>query len=69
MRTIKIDIINEKALKLLQELEKLNLIKLRKEEGQTKPESVDWTKFKGALSKQSVEKIDQELEQLRKEWD
>jgi hypothetical protein len=69
MRTVKIDVINEKALKILQELEQLNLIKLHQEEGQGNSTSVDWTKFKGALSRQSKEEIDQELNQLREEWD
>lgn len=51
MRTITIDIINEKALSLLRELEGLKLIRLRKDETGKKTTATDWTKYKGAMSK------------------
>lgn len=68
MRTVTVDIINEKALNLLQELEVLKLIRLRKENAQ--PNSVsDWSKYKGAMSQQPLHDIDQQLNELRSEWE
>lgn len=69
MRTITIDIINEKALNLLRELELLKLIRLRKDKPGEKPVAMDWTKYKGAMSKQSLSEIDQQLNELRSEWE
>ena len=67
MRTITIDIINEKAIHLLQDLELLKLIRLRKEKSGRK--STDWGKYKGAMSKQSISEVDQQLNELRNEWE
>lgn len=70
MRTITIDIINEKALKLLRDLEQLKLIRLRKENPQEGSGSTNWAKkYKGAMSKQPLKEIDQQLNQLRSEWE
>ncbi len=69
MRTITIDIINEKALKLLQGLEQLKLIRLRREKNDENPAiGSDLTKYKGAMSKQTEKEIDQQLNELRTEW-
>lgn len=64
MQTITLNIINNKALKLLQDLESLDLIKLHKE----KSNSNRWTKYKGAMSKQPILEIENQLNQLRNEW-
>lgn len=69
MRTITIDIINEKALNLLRELEQLKLIRLRKDKPNEKPVAMDWTKHKGAMSKQPLNEIDKQLNELRSEWE
>lgn len=69
MQTITIDIINNKALKLLKDLEQLQLIRLHKEPQKSKLESNFVTKYKGALSKQSVNEIDKQLKELREGWD
>lgn len=70
MRTITIDILNEKALKLLKDLELMKLIRLRKEEPKADKKSVDWSrKYKGAMTKQSPSDIDEQLNSLRSEWD
>lgn len=68
MRTIKIDIINKKALKLLREMELLKLIRVRKEESKSL-EDIDWLSYKGKMSKQSISDIDKQLNDLRNEWD
>jgi hypothetical protein len=68
IRTITIDIINEKALKLLQDLELLKLIRLRKEK--TQPAPINWTqRYKGAMTKQSISDIDNQLNELRSAWE
>lgn len=68
MRTITIDIINEKAIHLLQDLELLKLIRLRKEKAVQK-EDMDWGKYKGAMSKQPISEVEQQLNELRSEWE
>jgi len=69
MRTITIDIINDKVLNLLRELELLELIRLRGNEPPQKPEVTDWAKYKGAMSKQPLNEINQQLNDLRNEWE
>jgi hypothetical protein len=66
MKTITIDIINEKVLKLLHDLELLQLIRVRKKQVAS---STDWkTKYKGALQTQPLEKVNSQLNNLRQEW-
>ena len=68
MRTVTVDIINEKALHLLKNLEGLQLIRLRRSE--EKPtQSVNWLKYKGAMSKQTIEDIDKQINELRDSWE
>lgn len=69
MRTITIDIINEKAINLLQDLELLKLIRLRKDTTEQKQPKKDWIDYKGAMSKQPIDNIDNQLKELRNEWD
>ncbi len=51
MRTVTIDIINEKVLNLLRDLELLKLIRLRKDNTQ-ETAVTNWLNYKGAMSKQ-----------------
>ena len=70
MQTITIDIINNKALRLLQDLELLQLIRLRKEKNTSITIPNEWaTKYKGAMSKQPIADIDNQLHELRNEWE
>jgi hypothetical protein len=70
MQTITVDIINNKALKLLQDLELLQLIRLRKEKTSSVTVPNEWaTKYKGAMSKQPLTDIDNHLNELRNEWE
>ncbi len=62
-RTITIEIINNKALKLLRELESMNLIKMRN------VAEVDWSKLKGSMTKQPIEEVDRQLKELRDSWE
>ena len=69
MQTITIDILNNKAVRLLQDLELLQLIRMRKEKTQPADE-INWaTKYKGAMTKQPLTDIDKQLNELRKEWE
>jgi len=68
IRTVTIDIINEKALKLLKELELLQLIRVRKETEQQVP--LNWTdRYKGAMTKQSTSDIEAQLHEIRNSWE
>ena len=66
METIVVQITNNKALKLLQELEELNLIKLLKRNTDTSQKLSE--KYAGKLSPATVEKLQQHINQSRNEW-
>jgi hypothetical protein len=69
MQTITIEILNDKAVKLLQDLELLQLIRLRKEKVQPK-NPANWAdKYKGAMQKQPLKEIDNQLNDLRSAWE
>jgi hypothetical protein len=69
MQTITIDIINDKAVKLIQDMEIRKLIRVRKEKNQ-KELSINWAaKYKGAMQKQSLNEIDEQLNDLRNSWE
>ena len=67
METIVVQITNNKALKLLEELEELHLIKLLKRNADTSQKLSE--KYAGKLSADTVEKLQEHLQQSRKEWD
>jgi hypothetical protein len=68
MQTLTIDIINSKAVRLLHELEQLQLIRVRKEKQE--PVIINWaTKYKGAMSKQTLNEIEIQLNELRNGWE
>ena len=67
METIVVQITNNKALKLLQELEELHLIKLLKRNADNSEKLSE--KYAGKLSADTVEKLQEHLDQSRKEWD
>lgn len=67
MQTLIVDIINNKALRLLQDMELLQLIHVRREKQQT---AIDWAaKYKGAMTKQPLTEVDGQLNELRNEWE
>ena len=68
MQTVIIDILNNKAIKLLQDLELLQLIRMRREK--THPTKINWAaKYKGAMTKQPLPDVDNQLKELRNEWE
>lgn len=69
MQTLTIDILNNKVVKLLQDLELLQLIRVRKEK-QKNSREINWAaKYKGAMTKQALNDIDKQLNELRNEWE
>ena len=66
METIVIQIINNKALKLLQELEELHLIKLLKRNADTSQKLSE--KYAGKLSAATVAKLQEHIQQSRNKW-
>ncbi len=64
IQTVTIDIINDKALKLLQDLELLQLIRMHKEKAQRG--ATNWAvQYKGAMAKQPLADVDSQLNELR----
>ncbi len=69
MERYTIEILNSKAVRLLQDLELLRLIRMRKEKTE-RPNQIDWiAKYKGAMSKQPLTDVDNQLNELRNEWE
>ena len=67
MKTITIDIIDNDAMKLLEDLELLNLIRLHNEKTESSTTVNTFEKYKGAITKQPLTEIETQLNQLRDE--
>lgn len=69
MNTVTVDILNEKALRLLHDLELLKLIRVRREQklGVDKVNFIG--KYKGKMSKQPLNDIDAQIRDLRNSWE
>ena len=65
MQTITLDILDNKALNLLKDLEALNVIRLYETDKQLVKSVKD---LKGKMERQSIEEIDKQLSDLRNEW-
>lgn len=69
MQTLKIDIINDKAMRLLQDMELLKLIRLRNDKDPDE-ETINLSeKYKGAMQKQQLKEVDKQLNELRESWE
>lgn len=69
MQTILIDILNNKAVRFLQDMELLQLIRMRREKTLTTTE-IDWAaKYKGAMTKQPLTDVENQLNKLRYQWE
>lgn len=66
MRVIKVELLNEQALKLLQQLEKLKILRLIPKKT-TQPGAP--RKWAGSLSKETARQMLNHSEQIRDEWD
>jgi hypothetical protein len=68
MQTFTIDILNEKAIKLLKELEHLKLIRVRKKASNSGSLSNWAEKYYGTMSKEPISNVDAQLKELRDAW-
>jgi predicted transcriptional regulator len=66
MTTVTVDIIDEKALTLLKDLEALKIIRMHYDERDVT--KVDFAKYKGKMTKQPIEEVEKQLKELRGEW-
>jgi len=64
--SVTIEIINDGAMNLLRDMEHLRLIRVSNKELVKK---TNWNKYKGAMTKQSIEIIDEQLNELRSAWE
>jgi hypothetical protein len=70
MTTITIDLLNENAITLLRDMELLKLIRLRRDKKEPVANGISLvTKYKGAMLRQPMSDIDQQLKNLRSEWE
>ena len=68
-QTLTIDILDEKAVRLLKDLEVLQLIRLHTKQNDSKKANSWKAKYKGAMQKQPLHEIDNQLENLRNAWE
>lgn len=65
MKTVTVEIINDKVLEILKDLESLKLIRMHQPDAH-----IDWSKkYKGAMEKQPIDQVDNQLETLRSAWE
>jgi hypothetical protein len=68
-QTLTIDIIDDKAVKLIQDMELQKLIRVRKEKNQQE-KAINWVaKYKGSMQKQPLNEVDNQLNDLRGSWE
>jgi len=66
--TIRVDIINKKAINILKDLEGLQLIRLHQDK-ETPLAPNGWSeKYKRAMYQQSLSEVDEQLRHLRSAW-
>jgi hypothetical protein len=65
--TLLIQVTNQKALRLLHELEELDLIKVLKEELPAAKTKLS-DKYKGIISKEQGQSLNEHIKQMRSEW-
>ncbi|NUQ22445.1 MAG: hypothetical protein HUU34_00715 [Saprospiraceae bacterium] len=68
VQTITIDIINEKAIRLLEDLEHLQLIRLHRDHVKGIDANLA-ARYKGAMTKQPLNEVDEQLDDLRNGWE
>ncbi len=67
MQIITVELLNDNALALLQQLEQLHILRLVAETKKTN--DTPKRQWAGSISKETAEKMLQEVEQSRKEWE
>ena len=70
MTTLTIDVLNNDALNLLKDLELLKIIRVRIDKGVVEVTAKNLiAKYKGAMTRQPLTEIDNQLDQMRNEWE
>jgi len=69
MKTITVDILQDKALNLLKDLEAMNVIRLHDSEENNMQNLNRSSKYSGKMTKQPLDEVDKQLNDLRNEWD
>jgi hypothetical protein len=69
MRSIHVDILSDKVINILKELEKLKLIRLHTGISVPPNANIKLKKMKGTMSKETLDVLDNQLNELRKEWE
>ena len=68
--TITVELLRDDALDLIHQLEKLSILRVKKDKAVVQPKKNDITKLYGTLKlNMSVEEIDNDLKNLRNEWE
>ncbi len=68
MKTVTIDILNEKVMSLLKELEALNLIKMLNAKSETPTDKKKASDYKGIIPPEVSDKMQEHIRQSREEW-
>jgi len=69
MKPVTLDILNDKAMSLLKDLELLKLIRVHRQTSVNQELKKDLiAKYKGAMTPQNKDEIDRQLQDLREEW-
>jgi DNA polymerase II large subunit len=69
LKSVTIDLLDRKAYKLLKDLERLNLIRLKDVSNKNLSPYKNIQKLKGSMKKQPKAKLDEALRRIRNEWD
>lgn len=69
MQTLTIEVIEEKAMQILEGMESLQLIRLHKNLPNDLAAAARVAKLKGAMTKQPIEEVDKQLKELRDAWE
>ena len=68
MSTMLIELTNQKALRLLNELAELNLIKIFKQDSDVTVKTKLSDKYKGFLTHEDGQQLNEHISQMRTEW-
>ena len=68
MKSIKVNILKKEVVDMLYALEALRLIEIKPDDEAEKP-PIDWHAFEGAMTRQSKQELDQQLREMRAEWE
>lgn len=66
MKKLSLEILDSKAVKIIQDLERKKLIRLSNDSSEKSPKSL--RDFKGAFGSSSIKEVDNKLQKLRDEW-